>query len=432
VAAQPIVKIRAITCPNCGGTVQLRGFAHTLAATCSNCRTVLDTSTGEISILAKVQAKYKIEPLIPLGWRGKFDDVLYEIIGFQQRYINSGGETYYWQEYVLFHPYKGFRYLVESTGHWTFVSPTQVLPDGQYFQSYDGRVYKPFQKAVARTSFVIGEFPWRVAMGEAATTIDYVSPPYILSSEKNAAETTWSVGRYVTGAEVWKTFNLKGDPPKAEGVYANQPNPHEGKPRSYWKLFGVFFAIALAILIGFAVTHQENPVYSGRFTYDPAAQTDQAAVSPTFTLTGNHTSAVHIESRAKVGQNWVYLAIALVNKDTNISYDFSETLSYYSGVDGGESWEEGSPKGGTTVHQVPPGHYYVRVDPEREREAGETVVAASRTIDYTVDVYQGATNVGMFFIVILLLLPPPLIAWWRSRLFELQRWNESEMQEGGE
>ena len=261
-------------------------------------------------------------------------------------------------------------------------------------------------------------------------TTDYVLPPRILSSESKAFETTWSIGRYVPGAEIWQAFNLKGDPPKASGVYANQPNPHEGKPAACFKLFAIFMALALAALVFISMTHKSEPVYTGAFKFDPSAQTDQSVVSPPFDLTGSHSMAVHVESRAAVSQNWVYLQMALVNQATNESFDFGETLSYYSGVDEGESWSEGSSRQGTTVHRVPPGRYYIRIDPEREREAGESPGAASRVIEYRVAVFQGATNYGLFFIVILLLLPPPILAWLRYRHFENQRWSESDMSGG--
>ena len=412
--------------------MQLRGFAHTLSVTCGQCRSVLDTSTGEAGILSKVQAQYKIEPLVPLGSRGKFDGVTYEAIGFEQRYTISDGETFYWQEYVLFHPYKGFRYLSEYNGHWNYIRPTEVLPAGLFHKSYEGKTYRPFQKAVARTGYVIGEFPWRVEIGEAVTMVDYVAPPGILSSESNAVETTWSMGQYMSGADIWTAFGLKGEPPpKPTGVYANQPNPHAGKAAHSWKMFAIFAALLLAILCIFVASHKEEPVFNGAFKFDPTAQTDQSVVSPPFEITGGHPTAIHIESRANVTQNWLYLQIALVNKDTNESFDFGETLSYYSGVDGGESWSEGSLKSGTTVHRVPAGHYYIRIDPEREREAGETPAAAAQGIEYRVKIFQGATNVGLFFIVILLLLPPPIIAWLRSRNFENQRWSESDMTGGG-
>jgi len=79
----------------------MRGFAHTLSVTCESCRTVLDTSSGEASILAKAQAKYTIQPLIPLGSRGKFDGVDYEAIGFEQRYTIADGETHKYRLWVI-------------------------------------------------------------------------------------------------------------------------------------------------------------------------------------------------------------------------------------------------------------------------------------------------------------------------------------------
>ena len=50
------------------------------------------------------------------------------MIGFQQRSTQSGGETYSWREYLLFNPYKGFRYLTEFDGHWNFVARHRRRP----------------------------------------------------------------------------------------------------------------------------------------------------------------------------------------------------------------------------------------------------------------------------------------------------------------
>ena len=46
----------------------------------------------------------KIQPLIPLGSRGKIRGVVYEVIGFQRRTIQVEGISYSWHEYVLFNP----------------------------------------------------------------------------------------------------------------------------------------------------------------------------------------------------------------------------------------------------------------------------------------------------------------------------------------
>src|ERR1019366_2069224 len=107
-------------------------------------------------------------PLIPLGTRGTIRGTAYEAVGFQRRTIHVDGVPYSWHEYVLFNPHKGFRYLTEYNGHWNDVSPPTV--------SYLGETYRHFQTAKAATSFVLGEFPWQVRVGESSDVSDYVSP----------------------------------------------------------------------------------------------------------------------------------------------------------------------------------------------------------------------------------------------------------------
>ena len=115
------VQVRSLSCPNCGGSVQLRGFAHTLSVVCPQCHSVLDTSTAEVRILQSVQSKERIQPTVPLGTRGEIHGTQYEVIGFQVREVEAGGDTWSWNEYLLFNPCTGFRYLTDYQGHWNFV-----------------------------------------------------------------------------------------------------------------------------------------------------------------------------------------------------------------------------------------------------------------------------------------------------------------------
>jgi len=91
---------------------------------CPQCLTVLDASTGILQMVAHIQENQRCNPKIPLGTRGKMGGVTWETIGFQTRTVrDDDGSSYSWDEYPLFNPYHGFRYLTEYEGHWNFVTP---------------------------------------------------------------------------------------------------------------------------------------------------------------------------------------------------------------------------------------------------------------------------------------------------------------------
>src|SRR5664279_3088542 len=90
----PTCAPKPLTCPNCGGSVELRGFAHTRTAVCIQCLSVIDATSPELQILARFDEKMRARPVLLLGTRGKFNDVTYEVIGFQVRTTWSDGMAY--------------------------------------------------------------------------------------------------------------------------------------------------------------------------------------------------------------------------------------------------------------------------------------------------------------------------------------------------
>ena len=65
---------------------------------CSYCSTTLDATNPQLVILQKWESQIKVQPLIPLGSRGKLHGAIWEAIGFQQRGINVEGTDYFWRE----------------------------------------------------------------------------------------------------------------------------------------------------------------------------------------------------------------------------------------------------------------------------------------------------------------------------------------------
>jgi hypothetical protein len=420
--APPVVKPKALFCPNCGGPVERRGFGYTLTVVCPQCLSVLDASAPLLQVLQQVEAAQRRTPLIPLGTRGAFAGAPWEVIGFQTRADPEGDE---WEEYLLFNPYRGFRYLTHYNGHWNFVAPLEAVPARQMQGSrpwafYENHRYKHFSGAEAVTTFVLGEFPWRVKTGDAVRADDFIDPPLILSAEKTGNEITWSRGRYTAGAEIWKAFQLPGSAPRARGVYLNQPSPYAGKVGGIWAHFGWLLLVLFGLAIFFAAFSRQATVFHDRFRFAANDQNEPSFVTRGFELSGR-PATLEVDLDTDLSNNWAYFNFALINQDTGEASDFSKEVSYYYGNDSDGSWTEGSSKASVLLPAVAPGRYYLRVEPEM----------ASGSVAYDLTVRHDVPSFLWFLTAGVLLLIPPILYTIRSVSFERERWMASDYQPVG-
>ena len=414
-------QVKSLNCPSCGALLTVRSLSHAVTIVCNSCHSILDAQDPRLKVLQKFQTATDEErPLIPLGSRGTIRGTSYEVIGFQRRTIHVDGAPYSWHEYVLFNPYKGFRYLTEYNGHWNDTSILRSLPTvspDRSTVSYLGETYKPFQTAKAGTSFVLGEFPWQVRVGESAEVSDYVSPPRVLSSERTGKEVTWSMGEYVSGRDIWKAFKLEGDPPAPIGVYENQPSPLSTDVTAVGTIVGAFLVLLVVLLVAFYSYARDEQVFEQSYTFNTNAKSEASFVTDVFELKG-HTSDVELTSAAHVDNNWLYLNYALINEETGHAYDFGREVSYYHGYDEDGFWSEGSQKDAATIPSVPPGHYYLRVEPESDSYHG--------TMYYTITLRRDVPQISFFGLGALALLVPAGLITWRCMNFEHLRWAESD------
>jgi uncharacterized protein DUF4178 len=418
-SSPPQPSVKAFACPGCGNSLTVRGMQQTESIVCETCGSVIDLTDENLRIIETYQARIKYEPMIPLGTRGKLRGEPFEAIGYLRRRIEVEGVEYEWSEYLLFNPYKGFRWLTEYNGHWNYVRTTTNVPKETFTVAtgpvkYLGETFLHFQSCVAQVSYVVGEFYWKVAVGETCTVHDYVAPPHILSKEISDGEITWSIGDYIEPETVWSSFQLKSPIPPKIGVSANQPSPFEEQSGKIWKLWTVLFFLLLFLQLIFLLLSQNKLVYQNAFAFHQA-DVEKARVTDVFELTGRPSNVI-IESRANVDNSWIYLNLALINEETGNAYDFGREVSYYHGYDGGESWKEGSPSDEAIIPAVPSGHYYLRIEPDAE----------AREMNYSIRVYRDVPRWTYFFMALGGLLLIPLMLWSRSRSFEYRRWAESD------
>ena len=414
-------QVKSLNCPGCGASLTVRSLGNAVTIVCQNCHSVLDAQDPKLKILQRFTLSTSADPpLIPLGARGSIRGVIYEAIGFQRRTIQVEGIPYSWHEYVLFNPGKGFRYLTEYDGHWNDVSTLRSLPDvssGGASLTYLGETYKHFQTAEAATSYVLGEFPWQVRVGETVNVSDYISPPRVISSEGSGNEITWSIGEYLTGRDIWKAFKLEGDAPAPIGIYENQPSPLTANVKAVWTLASISLILLLALAVGVYWMEGDEQVFEQSFEFNTSATGEASFVTDEFQLKGR-TADVELKTSANVDNNWIYLNYALINEDTGHAYDFGREVSYYHGYDSDGSWSEGGQTNNVTVPSVPPGNYYLRIEPESDRDKG--------LIRYTVTVQRDVPQASFFGLAFLALIIPAGLITWRSLNFEHLRWAESD------
>ena len=132
---------------------------------------------------------------------------------------------------------------------------------------------------------------------------------------------------------------------------------------------------------------------------------------------GGQGQKLLIEGSANVDNSWLDLDFDLVNAKTNETFPAEMEISYYHGYDDG-AWSEGGQVATATIASVPPGEYYLSVDPD-------AAPGISR-MPFTVRVRQGGVFASNFLMSLALVLCYPLYILWRRYAFERSRWSESD------
>jgi hypothetical protein len=240
------IKAQRLACPACNGPVDLRAPGESLRAVCPYCNTLLDTSSGALAILGKLAQK--AQPRIPLGAVGAFSDGKLTVIGYVQRSALVEGDWWAFDEYLLYAPGVGFRWLVESDGHWSYVQPiaTGAVEASAKGVRYDGVSFTHYQQSQLRVDQVFGELYWQVHEGETVEGDDYIAPPAMISREMSATEENYSLSSYMTVREVERAF---AEDPKAAQLQIGSPVGIAPNQPDAWRAASAVMSLAFMALI---------------------------------------------------------------------------------------------------------------------------------------------------------------------------------------
>ena len=344
--------VRALSCPSCGAPIEVRAAGFTVTIVCGNCGSTLDATDPALGLIEK-SARALNRPAIALGTRGRLEGVDWDVIG----YLERSGDGAQWQEYLLFNPYHGYRFLIDDGSRFRFGTMLDRLPavvgrtatlDGIAFDGGD-----PYE---ARVDFVVGEFYWRVTVGETVTASEYGGGGRYLSREENDREVSWTrIDRLPPGvAET--AFGL---PPRDT---SDDATDHGGSPHRRALLESLYVGGLAIVLLFIVMLAGPAPrlALSGALIVEPGGKPVTQVFGP-FAL-DRGTSAVGITASASVDNARVELDYALVNTVTQQRFEAGTTAEYYRGRDSDGDWSEGDSRPEVIIASLPRGRYNLVVD----------------------------------------------------------------------
>ncbi|WP_158745372.1 DUF4178 domain-containing protein, partial [Acidisphaera sp. L21] len=309
------------------------------------------------------------------------------------------------------------RFLVADEENWTLYAMLPQDVPNPAAGADDGRHYRPLSESRARTDYVMGEFYWRVRVGDEASVAEYGDSPYLLSREETGGEITWSRGVQLTAAMVTHAFKLQtGAVPPTAFEHATERRHVNGTVVLIGiAAMGLLFLLAI---VPFGRSHNAL-VFSQNFA-TTVADRGRPVVTPNFTVPDSGGN-LQIAVTSPVRNTWLELGLSLVDVDTQRSFDADITVEEYEGVDSDGSWTEGSQGATALFPRVPGGTYRLLIDTDALVYGTQPARAANffpARVSFALAVHRHVGSTGFFLLALVLLLIYPI---WRILIGFAQR-----------
>ena len=406
-----------IRCPNCNGPLEVAPGREVETKVCEYCGAQNDL-TGAAAVVMGVNPQgYDPGFYFEIGQPCQFNGQGYEVCG---RMLYEDDEGYQAKEYLLHNAEVGYLWLAEEQNHFLLNSPTHEAPQADPFRmipkqpvQVGQQVFRFFEAGRSRLVYVDGSLPWLARTGDLNYYADLMAPPQLFQVESDGQEVEYFRGQYTTPAEVWAAFGLDTPPPKPWGVNPAQPFSRGAVATTLMWLGGLFAVVNLALLMwSLAVGGEE--VFSKKFgeqQYLKEYMSDPFAIGPSPVL--NLTI-----SAPRLNNSWMSLQAALVDSEMKVVEELEGDISYYHGVEGGESWSEGDRRSTRYFRAPKAGSYQLLL----KVSCGSGNRGPCRGERLRVSIRQGEVLTRYFLGGFVICLLFPLFEIFRRHGFEKRRW----------
>lgn len=372
------------------------------------------------------------EVCFELGQSIKVNGTSYTITGITQR-NDAKYKSFKWREYNLKNDLGEEAFLNEYNGNWLLVKSLSEEPQtyikGNLTFTHTDSKYSLFQSYNQEINWVIGNFDSDISDVDNLYSREFIAPPKMLIYEvqKTSKETNpeWYEGEYVDADEIYQEYLRLGNDttfPSKIGIGATEPYKSQFYLEDAKKMSLIALAVILTIQLYFMVISPTKTVFKETFSlsdlkYDSVSTfhtTPKPFVSKSFTI--EKTGKIELELVSSVDNSWLESNITLINESTLEELPVVMGNEYYHGVEGGESWTEGSTSASKDYSSVPAGKYHLLVETSSPNIAGT----------YSVSLKTGGIYWINIVILFCLILIVPLIKYFQEYNFEKERWADSD------
>ncbi len=352
--------LKALNCTTCGSPLPALAGHRAKALVCSYCGSVMDRHDG-YKVLAQYRDMPRPEGPFALGDSGEVLGVHQTVVGIVgvESYIE--GSMYYWTNYQLYSPTHGYSWMTWNDGHLTHSRKVRDGTDhtqSTFYPKSDfpalGRSFKMFESYNAVIHYIEGELTWVPKLRDSVNVIDGIAPPHGFSLARTDGEIETEFQTYLNRTEVFEAFGFADDLPSPLGVHAIQPFEPGELHQSAASAAKYFLPIAAVGALGLMVMGGGSTIAQNRI--------HNTAQGGAITFEATSTSRLmSIEMSAPLRNQWSWYDMTLVHNESGEEIEFGSGLQYYSGLEGGESWSEGSKD--ATLRFKPPqtGQYTLRI-----------------------------------------------------------------------
>ncbi len=414
---------KTFVCKNCKHKMDIFQPEEYVIIACPNCNKIYHRNSPEVYYNLSNNWKRDYTSFY-LYKKGKINDREITLIG--KAYRKDNYEK--WVEYVFIDQFNKHHFISECNGHYHYLEYIQE-DDIRYNElseaykkanktfSFNNVIYDRLFVYNVSTVAIVGEFNYNAVDTSKIKCVDFINPPLLLSIEVQNKHCDFFLGRYLSKTELKTIFPSTPFIESEYGTIGMAQPFFGGLDKDLVNKYAVLSAIVFSIL--FLCLNFFNSDYLVAGIHQANTTDGKEIVSRSFELKEKGSSYyLSFLGNSNIDNQWIENQLTLVNEKTGEEREIALGIEYYSGVDQGYSWSEGSNETEVGMSDVPSGKYHLK----------SKIISSNPDLHlpFNLEVYSASPGVWNYWILIGILAGLIILYNFAYNRFEAKRYGLDE------